>query len=63
MNTPSQYPEKRKFLVTAALPYPNGPLHIGHVAGVHLPGDIYYRFLRTTGREAVMLCGTDDHGV
>lgn len=53
----------KKTLVTAALPYPNGPLHVGHVAGVHLPWDIYARFLRIMGQEVVTLCWTDDHGV
>lgn len=53
----------KKTLITAALPYPNGPLHVGHVAGVHLPWDIHARFLRTMGQEVITLCWTDDHGV
>lgn len=52
-----------KVLITAALPYPNWPLHIGHVAWVHLPWDIYYRFSKMMWRDALMLCWTDDHGV
>ncbi|MFH0919288.1 MAG: methionine--tRNA ligase [Fibrobacterota bacterium] len=52
-----------KYLVTAALPYANGPVHIGHIAGAYLPADIYVRFLRLTGQEVVFICGTDEHGV
>lgn len=53
----------KKHLITAALPYANWPLHVGHVAWVHLPGDIYARFLRIMGHDVVTLCWTDDHGV
>ena len=53
----------KRHLITAALPYANGPLHIGHVAGCYLPADIYTRFLRQHGQEAVFVCGTDEHGV
>ncbi len=51
-----------KILVTGALPYANGRLHIGHVAGAYLPADIYVRFLRLTGKEVLFICGTDEHG-
>ena len=53
----------KRHLITAALPYANGPLHIGHVAGCYLPADIYTRFLRQHGQEALFVCGTDEHGV
>lgn len=50
-------------LVTSALPYANGPIHIGHLAGAYLPADIYVRYLRMTGAEVVFICGSDEHGV
>jgi methionyl-tRNA synthetase len=50
-------------LVTAALPYANGPLHIGHIAGCYLPSDIYVRYLRSTGHDVKFICGSDEHGV
>lgn len=50
-------------LVTAALPYANGPVHIGHLAGVYVPADIYVRYLRLKGEEVVMIGGSDEHGV
>ncbi len=50
-------------LVTAALPYANGPVHIGHLAGAYLPADIYVRFLRMLGEDVVFICGSDEHGV
>jgi methionyl-tRNA synthetase len=53
----------RKLLVTAALPYSNGPLHIGHLAGAYLPADIYVRHLRQLGHDVVFICGADEHGV
>ncbi|MCB9356040.1 MAG: methionine--tRNA ligase [Lewinellaceae bacterium] len=53
---------KKRYLVTAALPYANGPLHIGHLAGAYLPSDIYVRYLRLMGREVVFVCGSDEHG-
>ena len=53
---------KDKFTITAALPYANGPLHLGHVAGVYLPSDIFTRFLRMNGHDAVFICGSDEHG-
>ncbi len=49
-------------LVTAALPYANGPKHIGHIAGAYLPADIYVRFLRNIGKEVIFICGSDEHG-
>jgi methionyl-tRNA synthetase len=52
----------KRFLITAALPYANGPLHIGHLAGAYLPADIYVRFLRLNGKEALFVCGSDEHG-
>jgi methionyl-tRNA synthetase len=52
-----------KFLVTSALPYANGPLHVGHIAGAYLPADIYVRFLRLNKKDVVYICGTDEHGV
>lgn len=53
----------RRFLVTAALPYSNGPLHVGHVAGAYLPADTYVRYLRATGADVRFICGSDDNGV
>lgn len=53
---------KEKFTVTAALPYANGPLHLGHVAGVYLPSDIFVRFLRMNGHDVAFICGSDEHG-
>jgi methionyl-tRNA synthetase len=53
---------KDKFTVTAALPYANGPLHLGHVAGVYLPADIFVRFLRMNGHDVAFICGSDEHG-
>ncbi len=53
----------RRFLVTAALPYSNGRLHVGHIAGAYLPADIYVRYLRATGAEVRFICGSDDNGV
>ena len=53
----------RRTLVTTALPYANGPVHIGHLAGVYVPADIYVRFLRLKGEEVKMIGGSDEHGV
>lgn len=53
----------QKVLVTAALPYANGPLHFGHIAGAYLPGDCFARFLRLLGRDVLYICGSDEHGV
>ena len=55
-------PEPARYLVTAALPYANGPLHIGQMAGAYLPADIYVRYLRSRGRDVVFVCGSDEHG-
>lgn len=55
--TPSRY------TITAALPYTNGPIHIGHLAGVYVPADIYARYLRLIGKDVAFLCGSDEHGV
>jgi len=53
----------KRYTVTAALPYANGPVHIGHLAGVYLPADIYTRYLRSVGRDVKFICGSDEHGV
>ena len=53
----------KRYLVTSALPYANGPLHIGHLAGVYIPADIYTRYLRLRGREVLFIGGSDEHGV
>ncbi len=52
-----------RYLITAALPYANGAVHIGHLAGVYVPADIYVRFLRMRGRDVKFICGSDEHGV
>ena len=52
-----------RYMVTSALPYANGPLHLGHLAGAYLPADIFVRYLRMNGHEVVYACGTDEHGV
>ena len=52
----------KKHLITAALPYANGPIHIGHLAGAYLPADIYARFLRMKGDDVAFICGSDEHG-
>jgi methionyl-tRNA synthetase len=54
--------EIKRYLVTAALPYANGPLHIGHLAGAYLSSDVYVRFLRSSGKDALFICGSDEHG-
>ena len=53
----------KRYTITAALPYTNGPIHIGHLAGVYVPADIYARFLRLTGHDVAFICGSDEHGV
>ena len=55
--------EYKRYLVTSALPYANGPVHIGHLAGVYVPSDIYVRYLRKRGRDVLWICGSDEHGV
>ncbi|RAU83586.1 methionine--tRNA ligase [Pontibacter arcticus] len=56
-------PNPKRYTVTAALPYANGPVHIGHLAGVYLPADIYVRYLRSQKRDVKFICGSDEHGV
>ncbi len=53
----------KRHLITAALPYANGPVHIGHLAGVYIPADIYSRYLRLKGEDIIFVCGSDEHGV
>lgn len=53
----------RRYTITAALPYTNGPIHIGHLAGVYVPSDIYARYLRLQGKDVAFICGSDEHGV
>ena len=53
----------KRHTITAALPYTNGPIHIGHMAGVYVPADIYVRYLRLKGEEVLFICGSDEHGV
>ncbi|MGI4832912.1 MAG: methionine--tRNA ligase [Janthinobacterium lividum] len=55
--------QPKRYTVTAALPYANGPVHIGHLAGVYLPADIYVRYLRAQNRDVKFICGSDEHGV
>lgn len=57
MNSPKRY------TITCALPYANGPLHIGHLAGAYIPGDIYVRYLRAQKKDVLFICGSDEHGV
>jgi methionyl-tRNA synthetase len=52
-----------RYTITAALPYTNGPIHIGHLAGVYVPADIYSRYLRLQGKDVAFVCGSDEHGV
>ena len=54
---------KNRYTITAALPYANGPIHIGHLAGVYVPADIYARYLRMKGEDVFFVCGSDEHGV
>ena len=56
------FPMKNKYLITSALPYVNGPLHIGHLVGCLLPSDVYARFCRARGRDVLYICGADEHG-
>ncbi len=55
--------QPKRYTVTAALPYTNGPIHIGHLAGVYVPADIYVRYLRLRKRDVAFICGSDEHGV
>ena len=52
----------KRHTITAALPYANGPLHLGHLAGVYISADIYARFLRSSGEDVAFICGSDEHG-
>lgn len=52
-----------RYTVTSALPYANGPVHIGHLAGVYIPADIYARYLRSSGKDVLFIGGSDEHGV
>src|SRR5687768_6051561 len=56
-------PQYKRTLVTSALPYANGNIHLGHVAGAYLPADMYTRFLRSSGEEVLHVSGSDEHGV
>jgi len=53
----------KRYTITASLPYANGPVHIGHLAGCYLPADIYVRYLRSRRRDVIFICGSDEHGV
>ena len=53
---------EKRYTVTSALPYANGPLHIGHITGAYLPADIYVRYLKAKGHDVVFVCGSDEHG-
>ncbi|MDZ4756657.1 MAG: methionine--tRNA ligase [Bacteroidota bacterium] len=55
--------KKKVYTITAALPYANGPLHVGHIAGCFLPADIYHRYLKLKGEDSIFICGSDEHGV
>ncbi|SDQ20696.1 methionine--tRNA ligase [Flagellimonas zhangzhouensis] len=59
----AQNPSPSRYTITAALPYTNGPIHIGHLAGVYVPADIYSRYLRLKGNDVAFVCGSDEHGV
>ncbi|HEA19599.1 MAG TPA: methionine--tRNA ligase [Pricia antarctica] len=61
MSQNQEYPQR--YTITAALPYTNGPIHIGHLAGVYVPADIYARYLRLTGKDVLFVGGSDEHGV
>jgi len=56
-------PNKQRYTITAALPYTNGPVHVGHLAGVYIPADIYTRYQKAKGNDAIFICGSDEHGV
>ena len=53
----------KRYTITGALPYANGPVHIGHLAGVYIPADIYARYLRSKGEDVLYVCSSDEHGV
>ena len=54
--------EPKRYMITAALPYANGPLHIGHLAGAYLSSDIFARYLRLMGKDVAFVCGSDEYG-
>ncbi len=54
--------EPKRYTITSALPYANGPSHIGHIAGAYLPADVYVRYLRQLGKDVLYVCGSDEHG-
>lgn len=56
-------PKKERYMITSALPYANGPIHLGHLAGAYLPGDIFARYCRLKQRDTLFICGSDEHGV
>jgi methionyl-tRNA synthetase len=62
-NSKSPAAKATRYTITAALPYTNGPVHIGHLAGVYVPADIYARYLRMKGNDVIYICGSDEHGV
>ena len=55
--------DPKRYTITAALPYTNGPVHIGHLAGVYIPADIFARFQRMQSKDVAFVCGSDEHGV
>ncbi|MCB0297284.1 MAG: class I tRNA ligase family protein, partial [Calditrichaeota bacterium] len=55
--------DQERYMITSALPYANGPIHLGHLAGAYLPGDIFARYCRLKQRDVVYICGSDEHGV
>ena len=55
--------KKERYLITAALPYANGPLHLGHIAGAYLPADIFVKYKKSCGHDVVFISGADEHGV
>lgn len=63
MASPETPEQLERYTLTAALPYTNGPIHIGHLAGVYVPADIYARYLRGLGKDVLFVCGSDEHGV
>jgi len=62
LNTNKDMNPPKRYLVTSALPYANGPIHIGHIAGAYLPADIFVRYMRATGKDVAFICGSDEHG-
>ena len=63
LEKPVKFMPNKRYTVTSALPYANGPIHIGHLAGVYIPADIYVRYLRATGKDVLFIGGSDEHGV